>query len=339
MARSRRIPRRPALRWQNEATGGWRDGRDQVQFGEHEQSRRTSRRSWFVPDLLPLQHSLDSDASQDLPESKPTTLLLYPTLAAFFDPSNPAQSSPTKLELPFYPSTSSSPEHISSISSGASHFLVLAFPSYRLFSLGDNRYGQLGVPHTSVRSSDGIELHRVDAFDGLRISQISTGAFHSVALTESGECYFFGSDQQGQCGGTGGGWEPTVNETLDTEYEGDEAYVEVHSMSDIMQVCAFGESTVLRTRAGQIWVAGASEFPSRRRYVSQVLSLTSSPNAPHVDHSGQLGFELTKESLTTFTKHLAFGADDGTTKSIGKVMRVVCSRSTVYLEVEESATG
>ncbi|GAA5876252.1 hypothetical protein JCM16303_007071 [Sporobolomyces ruberrimus] len=238
-------------------------------------------------------------------------LLVVP---AFFDPSRPAGPTSTKFELPFYPSTSPSPEHISSISSGASNFIVLAFPSSRLFSLGDNRYGQLGVPQTNVHSSEGTKLHRVEAFDGLRIAEVSTGAFHSAVLTESGECYFFGSDQQGQCGGTEGGWEPTINDTLETEYDGDEANGVEESMSDIMQVCAFGESTVLRTRAGQIWVAGAN-------------------------HSGQLGFEPTKESLTTFTKHLAFGADYGTTKSIRKVAGILCSRLTVYLDVEESATG
>jgi len=160
------------------------------------------------------------------------------------------------MSLPFYPSTSSNPEHISSIVAGASHFLILTFPSSRLFSIGDNRYGQLGIPHspTSITPS----LIRIDTFDGIRIAQISAGAFHSVVLTEGGEVYLFGSDKEGQCGGNGGGWEPTTNEEFGEIGDGQD-----EEASEIVQVRAAGESTFLRTRAGELWVCGASEcFPS-----------------------------------------------------------------------------
>ena len=193
-------------------------------------------------------------------------LLFYFCLASIFRSPDVNQHEPFKLSLPFYPSNPSDPEHISLIASGASHFLVLALPSSRLFSLGDNRYGQLGIPQNQTNSSSSTSsttptLHRIDAFDGLRITHISAGAFHSVVLTEGGQVYFFGSDQKNQCGGTGGGWEPTVNETLevvagDQENEDREEQEE----DEVVQVCAFGESTILRTKAGEIWVTGASEF-------------------------------------------------------------------------------
>ncbi|GAA6006008.1 hypothetical protein JCM11491_004088 [Sporobolomyces phaffii] len=186
----------------------------------------------------------------------------------------PACRHPVKLELPFYPSSSSAVEHVSSISCGAAHFLILASPSARVFSIGDNRYGQLGVPHASASSSKPV-LHHVDLFDGLRVSSVSAGAFHSVALTESGQVYLFGSDERGQCGGSGGGSEPTLDETLEAlgEAEGDD--------NEIVQACAFGESTVVRTRRGQVWVAGSSTH-------TWSLHLTS-----HVDESAP--FDLRRD--------------------------------------------
>ncbi|GAA5910378.1 uncharacterized protein JCM6883_002986 [Sporobolomyces salmoneus] len=198
-----------------------------------------------------------------VPGDNATELLLYSDVSALFETSSTKENQPHKLSLPFYPSTSSSPEHISSISAGASHFLILASPSCRLFSLGDNRYGQLGVNSTHVSSSsDHPSPQHVDAFDGLRISQISAGAFHSVVLTEGGQVYFFGSDQRGQCGGTGGGSEPALNDTIEEKQDGGG---EENEANEIVQVCAFGESTILRTRGGEIWVAGLINSDSSRR--------------------------------------------------------------------------
>ena len=160
------------------------------------------------------------------------------------------------MSLPFYPSTSLNPEQISSIVAGASHFLILTSRSSRLFSIGDNRYGQLGVPHSPTSITP--KLNRIDTFDGIRIAQISAGAFHSVVLTEGGEVYLFGSDKEGQCGGNGGGWEPATNEELQASLEEmDDGQDE--ETNEIVQVCAAGESTFLRTRAGELWVCGAGE--------------------------------------------------------------------------------
>ncbi|GAA5948658.1 hypothetical protein JCM3765_004962 [Sporobolomyces pararoseus] len=241
---------------------------------------------------------------------EPTTLLHFPSLSSFFASTENDELQPSTLPLPFYPSNPSNPEHISLLASGASHFLVLALPSSRLFSLGDNRYGQLGVPQNQTSSASSTPtLHRIDAFDGLRITQISAGAFHSVVLTEGGQVYFFGSDQKNQCGGTGGGWDPSVNETIEGDGEDE---IDGREGDDVVQVCAFGESTILRTRAGEIWVTGAS----------------------------QLGLSSSEDSQKTFVKHSAFGPreKDMAKERIGTVKNVVCSRWTTYLEVDEHAT-
>lgn len=169
-----------------------------------------------------------------------------------------------KLSLPFYPSTAASPECVSTISSGAAHFLILASPSSRLFAIGDNRRGQLGVSQqrvTSSRDDPLLHLHRVEFFDGLNISQVATGAFHSIVLTEAGQVYFFGSDQKGQCGGTGGGSEPALDDTIEdpTGEEESESRGDNEDSNEVVQVCAFGESTMLRTKGGDLWVGGSSE--------------------------------------------------------------------------------
>ncbi|GAA5840020.1 hypothetical protein JCM5353_005171 [Sporobolomyces roseus] len=240
-----------------------------------------------------------------VPEESPTDLVLYPSLASLYDSNNSSAKLPSKLSLPFYPSTSSNPERISSIAAGASHFLILTFPSSRLFSIGDNRYGQLGVPHSSASNTP--QLRRIDTFDGIRIVQIAAGAFHSVVLTEGGEVYLFGSDKEGQCGGNGGGWEPTTNEELGEGLEamGNSAG-EDEDEDEIVQVCAAGESTILRTRAGELWVCGAN-------------------------HSGQLGLPTKNEKIAKFTKLPPLGSPES---SLGRAGKVVCSRWTTYVEVE-----
>lgn len=77
--------------------------------------------------------------------------------------------------------------------------------------------------------------------------------------------YLFGSDKEGQCGGNGGNWEPRTNEELEETFEAmgtSAGEGEDEDEDEIVQVCAAGESTILRTRAGELWVCGASEcFP------------------------------------------------------------------------------
>ncbi|GAA5837162.1 hypothetical protein JCM3766R1_002147 [Sporobolomyces carnicolor] len=249
------------------------------------------------------------------PVENDATLLLYRDLGSLFGTQDSHETDAVKLSLPFYPSTAASPEHVSTISSGAAHFLILASPSSRLFALGDNRHGQLGVSQQRMTSSrDDPLLHRVEFFDGLNISQVATGAFHSIVLTEAGQVYFFGSDQKGQCGGTGGGSEPALDDTIEdpTEEEENESRGDSEDSNEVVQVCAFGESTMLKTRGGDLWVGGSN-------------------------HSGQLGIEgKSQETVAPFAKHPAFGSGnrDVDAQRLGKAENVVCSRWTVYIEVD-----
>ncbi|GAA6058913.1 hypothetical protein JCM10212_002865 [Sporobolomyces blumeae] len=145
---------------------------------------------------------------------------------------------PTTLSLPFFPSSPSNPEAITSISSGGGHFLVLSSPSNRLFAFGDNRFGQLGVP---TRPSLAPSLTRVDALDGSRVVDVSTGSFHSAVVASEGDglarnrVELFGSDANYQCGGTGGGTEPVNVPELSggAGQDGDESAEEEEDVSDV----------------------------------------------------------------------------------------------------------
>ncbi|GAA5907711.1 hypothetical protein JCM5296_007448 [Sporobolomyces johnsonii] len=222
-----------------------------------------------------------------VPESNPLELRLYPSVAALFAASAPSSSppaSPTLFTLPAFPSFPSSPEHIHILSSGASHSLLLALPSHRLFSLGDNRFGQCGVPSLSAPSSSAPTLNRIEALDGLYPVEIACGAFHSAVRTQDGSVYVFGADKEGQGGGIGAGCEPQlvelglVGNEPGTGGEGDDEEVEV----EVRQVVCGAEHTVLLTTRGEVWVAGAN-------------------------HSGQLGLgDIASRRL--FVRHPSFGA-------------------------------
>ncbi|GAA5929128.1 uncharacterized protein JCM15063_004060 [Sporobolomyces koalae] len=245
-----------------------------------------------------------------VPDNKPTTLLLYDSLNSLFAVESDVvqESQPTTLDLPFYPSTPTATEQISSIEAGAAHFLVLASPSSRLFSLGDNRYGQLGIPNVASRD---LQLRRIDALDGFKILDFAAGAFHSVVLTEHGEVYVFGLDKDAQCGGGGGGSEPyPVNDSLQGLLQDNFAD---EDGEEIVQVAAAGPNTVLRTKSGAVWLAGANCH-------------------------GQLGIRVEKDSLQALARHPSFGiagAIKSEARLVSSVRNVVSSRWTTYLEVEE----
>ncbi|GAA5882464.1 hypothetical protein JCM1840_003189 [Sporobolomyces johnsonii] len=246
-------------------------------------------------------------------ESNPLELRLYPSVAALFAASAPSSSppaSPTLFTLPAFPSSPSSPEHIHLLSSGASHSLLLALPSHRLFSLGDNRFGQCGAPSLSPPSSSAPTLNRIEALDGLYPVEIACGAFHSAVRTQDGSVYVFGTDKEGQGGGIGAGCEPLL---VELGLEGDESGLIGGDGDDeeveVRQVVCGAEHTVLLTTKGEVWVAGAN-------------------------HSGQLGLgDIASRRL--FVRHPSFGArSQGAEGYLGRAIKVVCSRWTTYVETE-----
>jgi len=86
--------------------------------------------------------------------------------------------------------------NIKEVACGWKHTLCLSNDG-RLFSFGDNKYGQLGLADPSP-----IQLtpRVVESLIDKNVTQISCGWNHSAALTTSGELYLFGRGNYGQLG-------------------------------------------------------------------------------------------------------------------------------------------
>ena len=86
---------------------------------------------------------------------------------------------------------------IVAVAAGNSHSLAL-LESGLVYSWGDNEYGQLGINTFENREkSSGFKL--IETIPG-RVVALAAGAFHSLALLESGEVYGWGRNTEGQLG-------------------------------------------------------------------------------------------------------------------------------------------
>jgi len=81
-----------------------------------------------------------------------------------------------------------------SIASGSIHILVLT-ASGNVHGMGANGHGQIGIDGKLV-----TQLQPVNPLKGKKVTQISTGFQHSVALTSAGQVFSFGRNERGQLG-------------------------------------------------------------------------------------------------------------------------------------------
>jgi alpha-tubulin suppressor-like RCC1 family protein len=116
---------------------------------------------------------------------------------------SPSNSYPFSLKLP---NTNTNMGTIKQISSGMNHVIILtgtilflAFVKYsesgQLWSTGDNNEGQLGIGEEFSKNFQ-FELHPVRA--DAKFTEISTGCYHSFAVSDQNElfCWGLGSDFQ-----------------------------------------------------------------------------------------------------------------------------------------------
>lgn len=84
-------------------------------------------------------------------------------------------------------------------------FLFCFYIGGKVFSWGQNRYGQLGLG-TSGQSIATPQV--IQSLQGIPFAQISAGGAHSFALTVSGAVFGWGRNKFGQLGlnDTNGGW-------------------------------------------------------------------------------------------------------------------------------------
>ncbi|KAF8375304.1 hypothetical protein PRIPAC_81733, partial [Pristionchus pacificus] len=105
-----------------------------------------------------------------------------------FDESDPSEA--MQLQLP------ESMGRISKISGGADHILALTDVG-RVWAMGTGSHGELGV---GVVCSSPTEFVECDLPDDLIIEDIATGAWHSLAITDSKDVYVWGWNKEGQLG-------------------------------------------------------------------------------------------------------------------------------------------
>jgi len=100
-------------------------------------------------------------------------------------------------------STSSDNYHISHISCGWSHNLVVVEPGGRAFSWGNSLFGALGHGHAlelKEKSSMPRCIEMLSCIPGCSVSNVACGVWHSVLVTSNSEVYTFGHNVHGQCG-------------------------------------------------------------------------------------------------------------------------------------------
>lgn len=92
-------------------------------------------------------------------------------------------------------------ETVVQVSCGGSHTLVL-LQDGRLFAMGDNTHGQIGVAIDASAESKFVEapVHVASFNSSVKLAQIASGDEFSLALTDSGEVYSWGRGQYGQLG-------------------------------------------------------------------------------------------------------------------------------------------
>lgn len=80
-------------------------------------------------------------------------------------------------------------------SSSSSFHLFVCLTNDDIYVMGKNENGQLGVGDRESR-----ELPVKVILPGIKVKKISTGRFHSLMLSESGDVYVCGANNCGQCG-------------------------------------------------------------------------------------------------------------------------------------------
>lgn len=84
---------------------------------------------------------------------------------------------------------------VQTVSCGRSHCLVLSAIGV-VFSCGLGSHGQLG--HGDLQCVDSLRL--VEALEGVRMSTVCAGGWHSMALSDCGDLYVWGWNDVGQLG-------------------------------------------------------------------------------------------------------------------------------------------
>ncbi|CAO2603980.1 E3 ISG15--protein ligase Herc6 [Lemmus lemmus] len=86
--------------------------------------------------------------------------------------------------------------HVDLVSCGKEHSIAVCHKG-RVFAWGAGSEGQLGIGECKEIN---LMPTKIKALDGIRIIQVSCGHYHSLALSEDGQVFSWGSNSQGQLG-------------------------------------------------------------------------------------------------------------------------------------------
>ena len=90
-------------------------------------------------------------------------------------------------------------ENILSVAVGENHAIIIG-QSGKVYAWGDNTYGQLGVNPILIKNTNRPILVELDENFASQIIDVSAGAYHTVAVTATGEVYTWGRNNKGQLG-------------------------------------------------------------------------------------------------------------------------------------------
>eukprot|EP00930_Biecheleria_cincta_P069549 TRINITY_DN57279_c0_g1_i1.p1 TRINITY_DN57279_c0_g1~~TRINITY_DN57279_c0_g1_i1.p1 ORF type:complete len:1267 (-),score=179.17 TRINITY_DN57279_c0_g1_i1:153-3884(-) len=91
------------------------------------------------------------------------------------------------------------PQQVKMVSAGARHSLLLT-DAGRLYSMGDNTHGQLGIDIQGTRMADTPTPVGGEDWEDVRIKIVTAGDNHTIAVTEDDKVFSWGGNANGQLG-------------------------------------------------------------------------------------------------------------------------------------------
>ncbi len=147
-------------------------------------------------------------------------------------------STPTKVQINF---------NIKQIVCGNA-FAVILTDSGKVYSVGSNYYGQLGLQSDYKKTSVVTTFTEVKAVSGLNIKQIAAADYATYVLTNEGDVYAFGDNYYGELGSGS-----------DTKHPND-SVPQKCLVSNVVQVSACGSNAMALTLDGKVYVWGRNQY-------------------------------------------------------------------------------
>ncbi len=138
---------------------------------------------------------------------------------------------------------------VAQVAAGSGHTMILK-TNGDLWAVGFNRYGQLGDGSTANKQFP-VQVKINENTPMIEVDQISVGDEHTVILKENGELWAVGYNTYGQLGDGS-----TAHKQFPVQVKIDENT----PMTEVAQVAAGGNHTVILKENGDLWAVGKNDF-------------------------------------------------------------------------------